>query len=318
MQGRVVLDNYTGHALHTSGCERYFQVALSNAKTQQVPGWLDCLQQFTFPTGESSYPVTVTASYLECGTGSPQVGLRPCVNNRPPPLPSGEYQVTLIQSGSIVAAPPPVTVRVVPRAMSGSTDDDLGVWEPFRVTDVQELMAGADILWWLSGGEALDVFLGRSSRPHADIDISLRRSDLRPFREHVFARLDLKIAHDGRLRVLSDGALDDDVHGLWARETEHGPWRLQINLEPVDGGEWVYRREPRIRLPIERVVRRRGSLPYVDPAVQLLWKAKDTRAKDEQDFTAVVPQLTAEQRRWLAGAIALSHPASPWAARLTT
>jgi hypothetical protein len=35
----------------------------------------------------------------------------------------------------------------------------LGVWDPFDVDTVAELMAGADALWWLSGGCALDVFL---------------------------------------------------------------------------------------------------------------------------------------------------------------
>jgi hypothetical protein len=58
------------------------------------------------------------------------------------------------------------------------------------------------------------------------------------------------------------------------------------------------------------------GLPYVAPAVQLLWKAKDTRPKDEHDFETVAPLLTADERGWLADAIARSHPESPWPARL--
>ena len=93
--------------------------------------------------------------------------------------------------------------------------------------------------------------------------------------------MELKIAHDGALHDLGDGPLGPDAYGLWARETATGPWRLQVNLEPVDGNEWVYRRDSRVRLPIERVILRRAGLPCVDPAVQLLWKAKNTAAKDE-------------------------------------
>ena len=187
------------------------------------------------------------------------------------------------------------------------------------VASVLALMAGTDVMWWLSGGEGLDVFVGRSTRAHADIDISLRRSDLAAFRACTSTRLALKIAHDRRLHELTDAPLDDGVNGLWARESAEGPWRLQVNLEPVDGGEWSYRRNPQIRLPIESVIRRRepDGLPYVAPAVQLLWKAKDTRPQDEHDFETVAPLLTDDERRWLADAIARSHPESAWPARLS-
>lgn len=196
---------------------------------------------------------------------------------------------------------------------------DLGVWQPFTVGDVLTLMAGTEVMWWLSGGEALDVFVGRPTRPHADIDISLRRSDLAAFREFVARQLELKIAHDGRLYDFSESGRprDPDVHGLWARETTTGPWRLQINLEPVENDEWIYRRQPAVRVPVEHVIRRRDDgLPYVAPAVQLLWKAKDTQPKDETDFETVLPLLDEHERAWLADVISRCHPASAWPARL--
>jgi hypothetical protein len=194
---------------------------------------------------------------------------------------------------------------------------DLGVWEPFDVASVLTLMAGSEVTWWLSGGEALDVFAERPTRAHADIDISLRRSDVPAFHRFVADTLLLKIAHDGQLHEAPDLPIGHDVNGVWARETPTGPWRLQVNLEPIEAGEWSYRREPRVRLPLEQVIRRRDDgLPYVAPAVQLLWKAKDTRPKDIQDFELIAPLLDAHERRWLAGAISLCHPESAWTDRL--
>jgi hypothetical protein len=179
------------------------------------------------------------------------------------------------------------------------------------------LLTGAEFTWWLSGGEALDAFVGRTTRTHGDIDISLRRDDLGAFRRFIGERLDLRIAHEGRLHELPDGPVGDDVHGLWARETAHGPWRLQVNLEPVEGDEWIYRRDPSVRLALEHVIRRRDDgLPYVAPAVQLLWKAKDTRPQDEQDFETVLPYLDANERAWLGTMIERCHPQSAWPARL--
>jgi hypothetical protein len=194
---------------------------------------------------------------------------------------------------------------------------DLGAWDPFTVTTVTELMAGCEVMWWLSGGEAIDVFVGRATRTHADVDISLRRADLPAFQCFVAGRLELQVARGGRLHDLPDGPTGDDVHGLWAREMASGPWRLQVNLEPVDGDEWIYRRDPSIRLPVDHVIRRRDDgLPYVAPAVQLLWKAKDTRPKDEQDFETLLPLLDRHERAWLGATIARGHPESVWPARL--
>jgi hypothetical protein len=194
---------------------------------------------------------------------------------------------------------------------------DLGVWEPFDVATVLTLMQGTKVSWWLSGGEALDVFVGRPTRPHGDTDISLRRCDLHAFQCFLAGRMELQVARDGRLSDLPDGPTGDDVHGLWARDTASGPWRLQVNLEPVERGEWIYRREPSVRLELEHVIRYRDDgLPYVAPAVQLLWKAKDTRPQDEHDFAAVVPLLDADERAWLAETIARCHPESAWPARL--
>ena len=104
---------------------------------------------------------------------------------------------------------------------------------------------------------------------------------------------------------------------MWARETSAGPWRLQVNLEPIEDDEWVYRRDPSVRLATEHLIRHRDDgLPYVAPTVQLLWKAKGTRPQDEQDFATVVPLLDAAERAWLAETIACCHPESTWPARL--
>jgi hypothetical protein len=115
MSGRVVVENNTGHAVHVSGCLALFQVALASSKYQPAVAWPLCLQPFTIPIGESSYPATVEASYSECRAGRPQGAVRACLpNRRPPPLPPGDYHAKLFQMGHIVPVPPAITVRVTP------------------------------------------------------------------------------------------------------------------------------------------------------------------------------------------------------------
>lgn len=115
MPGRVVVENNTGRAIHVSGCLTLFQVALASSTYRPAVAWPTCLQKFTIPAGESSYPATVEASYGECSPGLPQGAVRACLpNGRPPPLPAGEYRAMLFQARSLVPVPPAITVRVTP------------------------------------------------------------------------------------------------------------------------------------------------------------------------------------------------------------
>ena len=104
--------------------------------------------------------------------------------------------------------------------------------------------------------------------------------------------------------------------GAVRRTWRRGPWRLQINLEPCSGDEWTYRRDSRVHRPLDEVIHHQGGVPCVNPAVQLLWKARDHAPKDEIDLANVLPLLPAGERAWLAGAIALAHPESPWRERI--
>jgi hypothetical protein len=69
-------------------------------------------------------------------------------------------------------------------------------------------------------------------------------------------------------------------------------------------------------MPLRELVRLGpGGCPYLRPEVQLLYKAKQRRAKDEADFAAVAPLLDPDPRRWLRAALARIHPSHPWLAR---
>jgi len=98
------------------------------------------------------------------------------------------------------------------------------------------------------------------------------------------------------------------------REPATGVWRLDVFREPSDGDEWICRREPSITLPYEVLIERTDDgIPYGRPEVMLLFKARHShQEKNERDFTATLPRLEPERRRWLHDALALVHPSHPW------
>lgn len=88
-------------------------------------------------------------------------------------------------------------------------------------------------------------------------------------------------------------------------------------LDEAQDGQWVSRRDPRVRRPLGTLGGTTPEgVPFLAPEVQLHYKAKARRPKDEEDFTAALPVLTAGQRRWLAGTIEQTYGPHPWAERL--
>ena len=89
-------------------------------------------------------------------------------------------------------------------------------------------------------------------------------------------------------------------------------------LDEADGDTWVYRREPRIRRPMSTAVRQNpDGLPYLAPEIQLLYKSKAPRERDEVDFARTRPLLAADARRWLRDALEIANPDHRWIAALS-
>ena len=81
---------------------------------------------------------------------------------------------------------------------------------------------------------------------------------------------------------------------------------------------WVSRRHPSVALPLAELIVTSPHLgiPVLAPEVQLLYKAKYHRPKDEHDFARALPLLSPAQRAWLARALGEYHPGDAWIAAL--
>ncbi|MEU2941317.1 nucleotidyltransferase domain-containing protein [Nocardiopsis alba] len=203
-------------------------------------------------------------------------------------------------------------------ASARTIGDPWGPWDPLSPREVADLFEGVASPWWISGGHAIEFAVGHRFRPHEDIDVLLLRRDRHVVQE-VLADWEWWAADPpGTLRPWRVGeTLPPRVHDIWCRPGPSAPWRLQFMLDAAEGDDWVYRRDGRIRLPVARLGGRSpDGIPYQVPEIPLLYKARGTRAKDERDFSEVLPVLGSEQRRWLAEALSLVHDEHPWIDRL--
>ncbi len=55
--------------------------------------------------------------------------------------------------------------------------DPAGAWSPLSASDVSRMFRGAAFPWWMAGGWAIDLFVGRQTRRHADTDVLVLRRD---------------------------------------------------------------------------------------------------------------------------------------------
>jgi hypothetical protein len=195
-------------------------------------------------------------------------------------------------------------------AAADAPSDDTGrASPPTAATWVSELA----VRWWIAGGRALDLYAGGRSPTHGDLDVGILRRDA----PTVLAALNswtVCEANDGALTPLRVGeAPRPDVHSLWCRPAGERRWVLELMLDEAAGDQWLFRRDPAIRVPLGMLVRcTADGIRYLAPQVQLLYKARAVRVRDQADLDRVAPRLDDAARTWLREALACLDPKHQW------
>ena len=194
------------------------------------------------------------------------------------------------------------------------------IYGPIRALSPAEaglLFHQAPFRWWVAGGWSTE--LGPAPRRiHEDLEVSIPREAVPALRSWL-RDYHLWDTHDGALRFLGpDADLPDDHEQLWLRRDGSSPWLVDLMLTPVVEDVWFYKRDHTISRPIDEAIRiGADGIPYQRPEITLLFKARRRLDRDEADFAAVVPELSAEDRAWLSDAIARTEPPPhPWLERL--
>jgi Aminoglycoside-2''-adenylyltransferase len=143
-----------------------------------------------------------------------------------------------------------------------------GPWARVTPREVHELLSGLPIRWWVAGGWALDV---DGALPHSDIDVAVLRPEHELLREYL-SDWDLRIAHKGALRAWTGGTVGPPENAVWARPTAADAWQIDFKIEPVEGDQWLYRRDPAIRVPVAELGGTVDGIPFLSPAVAQLYR----------------------------------------------
>jgi hypothetical protein len=186
-------------------------------------------------------------------------------------------------------------------------------WTP---AEVAHHLSGITTPWYVAAGWALDLCHGRQTREHGDIEIGIPAASFRTVRDR-FPGYVFDAAGNGRIWADATPDVLAAVHQTWLRDPATGNYLLDVFREPHDGDTWICRRDETIRFPYSDIIHHTDNgIPYLAPELVLLFKAEHARPKDQADFDAAVPHLSAAQRETLAGLLEHVHPGHPWLANL--
>jgi len=191
--------------------------------------------------------------------------------------------------------------------------------------------------WFVIAGWALDLFIGRKTREHKDIEISIWRDEvfllLERFPGH---RVDRVIGHKRYEALDKDSTVDSRGH-LILRDFSLNGQAFDIELFTTErqNNEWVFRKQNEIRCPLEEAILTSScGTRYLAPQFVLLYKAwffpsmeqalqdmpseADFMRKcwetDCRDFQTALPLLAEKQREQLRGWLQRFTPGIPWLA----
>jgi hypothetical protein len=176
---------------------------------------------------------------------------------------------------------------------------------------VNEWMSEFDGQWGIAGGWAIDLFIGKETRLHSDVEVAIFREDQHMLKK-VFPEWSFKKAVKGELISWKEERLELPVHEIHGIHKQSGD-RLEVLLNEIEDSEWIFRRDSSISFPESALFSHSNEgIPYLHRAVVLLYKAKDTREKDHADFLAVKDLLKGDDKKWLLNALQVHVPDHKW------
>lgn len=181
-----------------------------------------------------------------------------------------------------------------------------------------EPVRGLAVPWYVAGGWAIDLFVGRVTRDHHDVDILVSRDDQQAVFEHFADRTLLKViphpcgrVGQGTVVAWSGEELKFPIHQVFADDTDGN--RVEVLFGEMEKGVWRYRRNAKVKRRLnDAVLESNDGIPFLAPEIVLLFKAPLMREWDEGDFAAALPLMTPGQRNWLADALRRAHRGHHW------
>ena len=183
--------------------------------------------------------------------------------------------------------------------------------------NVAAILADFKFDWFIAGGWAIDLYVGKETRFHNDVEIAIFREE-QLFLQNYLSDWNLrKVAGKALTSWIKGEFLETPIHEIHCFNQTATPQNLEVLLNERSGSNWVYRRNQSItKLLTECYLLSNNNIRFLCPEIVLLYKSKNPREKDAQDFELVSARLETERKNWLKNALTICHPEHDWLRKL--
>lgn len=181
------------------------------------------------------------------------------------------------------------------------------------VLQIQSLMRDFESDWFIAGGWAIDLYLEKKTRHHEDIEIAVFRQDQIALQNYLDGWI-LKKAVNGELSEWKQGErLELPIHEIHCFKQSDDKPRFEVLLNEFNGEKWLFRRNSKVTTPLPKLsLTSNLGIKFLRPEIVLLYKSKNPRLKDEQDFKTVVDRLNEDSKKWLKNALSICYYEHHW------
>ena len=185
-----------------------------------------------------------------------------------------------------------------------------------KPAEVAKIFADYSGWWAIAGGWAIDLFLGRVTREHSDIEVAVLRYEQAKL-QAFFKGWEIKkvVPPTHAIEVWKpDEVLGLPVNELHSSNSEGMELELLLN-ETDNDGFWVFRRNNSVRQHFLHLKQMNElGIPFLTPEIVLLYKATSPMVgkKDTVDFLNAKEKLHTYQKEWLRRSIELCRPGHEW------
>jgi len=212
------------------------------------------------------------------------------------------------------------------------------------ILECDDLLKDSGFDYAFCGGHALDIHIGRTTRPHGDIDLSAYWEDRNKIISFMQSQdwVVYEAMGGGKIHLITDMGDQKLIklnifcvkkgcpffhvelieNNVYHCEIDHVEQKhldyIEFLFNKRTDDEFIYSRNNEIRRGIDTAILRKDNLQYFAPELVLLYKSTDlTREENRQDFDTFAPLLSDESREWLRRALTTAFPdGHEWITRL--
>ena len=209
--------------------------------------------------------------------------------------------------------------------------------------DLSNFLSDSGLNWFICGGVAIDLFVGKLTRKHKDLDVGLFWDQRKEIIEFMLARNWRVFEPDkGKLYELFHSSSDRKIEdNLWCIKPDNPSYILQeiknnrykvvdksVHQEELDfieylfnskkNGYFLYKRNHDIKREINKAILEIEGIKFLAPEIVLLYKSifvksnynftKEVINNYKNDFKVVYSLMDIEQKRWLESALQKEYP----------